>query len=258
MNAIEKLNATPGFKRFMTVLYGLGAAIVILGALFKIQHYPGASLMLMIGMGTEAVIFFFSAFETPHVEPDWSLVFPELSEQFHGVASTQKTNFGSITAGNGNMQNNMPVNTTAAQELDTLLQKANISDEVLKSLGDGFTKLNDTVSSLNDITAIGANSKMLSESLKKAGRSTEDYSDSMNSINASYDSIVKKLSEQANSNASAQESLNSAMSQFVKSLEATAKMNKQFQEESSKLVENIAELNKVYSNMLNAFNVNKK
>ena len=66
-------------KVFMSYLYGWGAAVVILGALFKIQHYPGASLMLIIGLTTEALIFFFSVFEPMHEELDWSLVYPELA-----------------------------------------------------------------------------------------------------------------------------------------------------------------------------------
>ena len=68
----------------MAYLYGWGASIVILGALFKIQHYPGAGLMLIIGLGTEAVIFFFSAFEPLHEELDWGLVYPELAHMEEG------------------------------------------------------------------------------------------------------------------------------------------------------------------------------
>ncbi|NQX90600.1 MAG: gliding motility protein GldL [Flavobacteriales bacterium] len=63
----------------MAKLYGIGAAVVIVGALFKIQHWPFASLLLIVGLSTEAVIFFFSAFEPIHEEPDWSLVYPELA-----------------------------------------------------------------------------------------------------------------------------------------------------------------------------------
>ena len=63
----------------MAKLYGFGAAVVIVGALFKIQHWPGAGLMLIVGLGTEAVIFMFSAFEPIHEEYDWSLVYPELA-----------------------------------------------------------------------------------------------------------------------------------------------------------------------------------
>ena len=62
----------------MGKVYGLGAAVVILGALWKILHLPGASAMLIAGLGTEAVIFALSAFEPPHEMPDWSLVYPEL------------------------------------------------------------------------------------------------------------------------------------------------------------------------------------
>ena len=67
------------WKSFMAKLYGFGAAIVIVGAMFKIMHWPGAGPMLVVGLSTEAVIFFFSAFEPPHEEVDWSLVYPELA-----------------------------------------------------------------------------------------------------------------------------------------------------------------------------------
>ncbi len=59
---IDSIVRSKGFKNFMTKLYGLGAAVVILGALFKINHYPGADIMLIVGLLTEAFIFFFSAF----------------------------------------------------------------------------------------------------------------------------------------------------------------------------------------------------
>ncbi|MCR4736547.1 MAG: gliding motility protein GldL, partial [Bacteroidales bacterium] len=79
MNAIERLVRTNGYKNFMAKLYGWGAAVVILGALFKILHWPGANIMLMVGMFTETIIFFFSAFEPLHVEYNWALVYPELA-----------------------------------------------------------------------------------------------------------------------------------------------------------------------------------
>ena len=63
----------------MAKLYGIGASIVILGALFKIQHIPGGGLMITLGLATEAIIFFFSAFEPLHEELDWTLVYPELA-----------------------------------------------------------------------------------------------------------------------------------------------------------------------------------
>ena len=70
-----------GFKKFMAMAYGLGGAVVILGALFKLMHWPFASLMLIVGLGTEAIIFVISAFEPLPAEEDhydWSVVYPEL------------------------------------------------------------------------------------------------------------------------------------------------------------------------------------
>ncbi len=67
------------YKTIMKYVYGWGASVVLLGALFKIQHYPGAGPMLVAGMGTEVLIFFLSAFEPLHEDPDWTLVYPELA-----------------------------------------------------------------------------------------------------------------------------------------------------------------------------------
>jgi len=67
---LAELTQSSGWKKFMAKLYGLGASVVIVGALFKIQHFKGAGLMLMVGLLTEAVIFFFSAFEPLHEELD--------------------------------------------------------------------------------------------------------------------------------------------------------------------------------------------
>ena len=256
MNFLEKLSGSHHFQVFMARLYGLGAAVVILGALFKIQHYQGAAIMLIIGMGTEAIIFFFSAFEKPHVEPDWSLVFPELAEQFHGIASNEVSNFKTSVSNTQVQPKN--VSSGASQELDNLLKKANIDENMLTKLGEGFKNLNNTISSLNDITSVGGSSKVLSESMKQAGKTTDNYNQSLASINASYDLIIKKLNEQASANSSAQQSLNKSMEQFVASLQATAKMNEQFQKESAKLVQSIADLNQVYGNMLSAFNYTNK
>jgi hypothetical protein len=77
--SLAEIVQSSGWKNFMAKLYGIGASVVIIGALFKIQHWTGAGLMLAIGLFTEAVIFFFSAFEPLHEEVDWTLVYPELA-----------------------------------------------------------------------------------------------------------------------------------------------------------------------------------
>lgn len=77
-------------KNIMSKAYGIGASVVIVGALFKIMHWKGADAMLIIGMGVEAVIFLISAFEPPHQEPDWTLVYPELAGLEADETKTQK------------------------------------------------------------------------------------------------------------------------------------------------------------------------
>ena len=91
--SIAELTESEGYKKFMGKVYGFGASIVLVGALFKIQHYPGASPMLVVGLLTEALIFFFSAFEPLHEELDWTLVYPELAglDEIEEGISTKST-----------------------------------------------------------------------------------------------------------------------------------------------------------------------
>ena len=81
--SLNSLVRTRGYKNLWQRFMDGEHPVVMVGALFKIQHYPGAGIMLCVGLSTEAIIFFFSAFEPPHVEPDWSLVYPELAGMYH-------------------------------------------------------------------------------------------------------------------------------------------------------------------------------
>ena len=136
----------------MAKLYGFGAAIVILGALFKLMDWPGAGAMLTVGLSTEAIIFFFSAFEKPHEEPDWSLVYPELAymKDPDDEASSTKT----------------PV-----QELDNMLENANVDQALITRLGDSLRSFNETVESVNKsmdvVSATGDYSDQMREAARK-------------------------------------------------------------------------------------------
>jgi gliding motility-associated protein GldL len=140
------------FKNFMSKLYGWGAAVVIMGALFKIIHLPGADSMLIIGLTTEAVIFAISAFESPVKDFDWSIVYPDLALD----SNEGKGRRGTVT-----------------QELDKMMEEAKIGPELLTSLGDGMRQLSDTASSLNSATdaagATSAYSDQLNSAAKKHG-----------------------------------------------------------------------------------------
>lgn len=178
--SLQEIVKSRGFKNFMAKLYGIGASIVIVGALFKITHIPGADLMLGVGLITEAVIFFFSAFEPPHVEPDWSLVYPELAGMYHGVEDI----------GDGLpdfMEDELEEeDLSVSQQLDGMLKEANIGAELIGSLGAGLRNLNDTASNMNKFTdAAEANAEFV-ENVKGA-------SGSVSKLSSTYDKASEAL-----------------------------------------------------------------
>ena len=192
------------FKNFMAKLYGWGAAVVILGALFKLQNWPGAGLMLIVGLGTEAVIFFFSAFEKPHEEPDWSLVYPELA--YMKDPSEAGTN-------------------SPTQELDNMLQNANVDQALITRLGDNLRSFNETVEGVNKSMDAVAATGDYSDQMREASRKLAE-------MNTYYDLQLKTMQNLGNSVGDTEK----------------------FQQEIARLGENLAALNKVYGNMLNAMN----
>ena len=149
-----------GFKNFMSKLYGIGAAVVILGALFKINHYTGADIMLVVGLGTEAVIFFFSAFEPPHVEVDWSLVYPELEPFYFGDGIGKRTKKENYT-----------------QQLDTLLKDANVDAQLIDSLASGLNNLSDHTAKLKDVSNASLATNEYVDKMRSATSSINDLSD---------------------------------------------------------------------------------
>jgi len=151
-------------KNFMAKLYGMGAAVVILGALFKIQHWTYADEMLIVGLGTEAIIFFFSAFEKPHVEYDWSLVYPELAGM--------------------NDDNESPV-----RELDNMLEKAKVDGDLIKSLGEGLRKVNKAANGIGSVTDIADSTQEYSKQVSAAAKKLEN-------INGLYEAQINSSAEQ--------------------------------------------------------------
>ncbi len=158
------------FKNNMAKLYGFGAAIVILGALFKLMDWPGAGAMLTVGLSTEAIIFFFSAFEKPHEDPDWSLVYPELAYMKDPDASKK----------------------TPVQELDDMLGKANVDQALITRLGDNLRSFNETVEGVNkSMDAVSATGDY-SDQMREAARKLAE-------MNTYYDLQLKTMQNMGNS-----------------------------------------------------------
>lgn len=270
MGFVEFLFETKKGKKIMGLLYGLGASVVIIGALFKIEHWPGASTMLIIGLGTEALIFAVSAFEPPHSEVDWTLVYPELAgiEDDQLTEATRKRGKG----GSGD---------AVSQELDKMLEEAKIGPELIESLGSGFRNLADHASKLNNISDAsvateeyvenvkGAAGRMsvLSDSYEKAAEtltgmtvSTDDgntYADNLRSISAKlselnnvYELQLNSASEHMEASKRAYEGIHGMMNNLQESVEST----QAYKQNITELANNLSSLNTIYGNMLNAMN----
>jgi gliding motility-associated protein GldL len=256
------------WKNFMAKLYGIGAAVVIIGAMFKIQHWPFASLLLVVGLSTEAVIFFFSAFEPLHEEPDWSLVYPELAmpeDAKHSLKEQNKKGSKGNIGGGGSV----------TAQLDNMLTEAKIEPELIASLGDGMRAFSSQAKDLSDISAPATASKEYASTLKTA---TEKVSSLADTYAAASESLTG-LSDQAKNGQAAGvhlqkmtenlQSLNSMyelqlqelektrsmygnMNELVKNLADSVEDTKQYKENISELSRNLKSLNTVYANMLNA------
>lgn len=173
----------------MGYLYGWGASVVIVGALFKIMHWPGSGAMLTIGLSLEAIIFFVSAFEPVHMDLDWSLVYPELShahsaeEEHHEEALEDK---GTVT-----------------EQLDKMLEEAKIGPELIESLGAGLIGLKDQTEKLNKLTDASVATEEFVSNVKGASSSASQLSDTLsssaNELSDAYSKTAQSISSSADS-----------------------------------------------------------
>ena len=203
-------------QRVMNMAYGLGAAVVIIGALFKLMHWPGASEMLIAGLGTEALIFGLSAFEPIHKELDWSLVYPELAG---GEASAKKAvvKKEDPTAAQGLL----------SQKLDNLLKEAKIDGELMSSLGNSIKNFESAAKGIAPTVDAVASTKKYSEEMTSAAAQME-------ALNGLY----KVQLDSAERNAAANRDI--------------AENATKLQQEMANMTKNIASLNNVYGGMLSA------
>ena len=281
MSWLDNLVRSKGYKNFMSKLYGWGAAVVIIGALFKINHWPGGTLMLIIGMGTETVIFFLSAFEPPHVEFDWTLVYPPLAgmDSPEAIASANKNELLSSEE-----ENNLPVSSDPlTARLDQMLEEANITPELIERLGHGMENLAESANSISGIASAAASTDKFVSSLDSASEAVNkmktaseavnnlttiyeetaqaltsgdaSYADEMKklasslaSVNAMYEMQLQTSTSQLEATKEVEERIQAMMANFAGSAEGVLK----YKEQVDALSRKVAELNNVYGNMLAA------
>ncbi|MBR6333253.1 MAG: gliding motility protein GldL [Bacteroidales bacterium] len=231
MNFIDRLVRSNGYKNFMAKLYGWGAAVVIVGALFKILHWPGANIMLMIGMFTESIIFFLSAFEPPHMEFNWALVYPELATG-EEIEVTERKKKKQIAG------------ETPTQQLDKMLEEAKIGPDLIESLATGMRNLGDNAKKLAGMSDATVASDAFVGNLTKAAESVRN-------MTLKYDKIANSLETDASASTAYVESLKKATT-AVNQMAAAYEQTTNYKSEMDKLTNNISALSKVYGNMLAA------
>ncbi len=268
------------WKKMMAKVYGIGGGIVIIGALFKILHLPGASPMLTVGLVVEALIFFISAFEPIHEDPNWELVYPELalghSEDLDHDALPVAKSGGRNSGGNSG--------TGVTEHLDKLLDEANIDSALIGRLGDGLRKLGDNAAQLTSVTTAAAatdsyvNSlqaasdkvSSLSEAYERAsvsisgltsttqegesfGEQMQKVSKNLSALNNVYELQLKGSTQHLE----ATEKFQSQVTDMLQNLSASVEDTKLYKENMALLSRNLTDLNTVYGNMLKAMTINK-
>jgi hypothetical protein len=293
---ISEIVASKGYKNFMKYVYGWGASVVLIGALFKILHLPGSSIMLGVGLTVEALIFFFSGFEPLHEELDWTLVYPELAgltddfdeddaqvrrfDRAHetpqvvgmplsagviagaGVAAAAAVSAPSAGVSTGGTVIVGGGSPSALAKFDELLEKAEISPELFKKLGDGLTSLNNTAAQLADLGEAGAASKEFVTKLKGASESVGQFS---STYQQSTDTLKESVVNLSDSYAKSAQAFNQTNSQLVTAYSSfadklTNEINTigaeggQYADKLGSLNKNLAALNSVYELQIRNYN----
>ncbi|MFN5982591.1 MAG: gliding motility protein GldL, partial [Fluviicola sp.] len=258
-----------GWKKFMAKLYGFGAAVVIVGALFKIMHWPFAGPMLVIGLSTEALIFIFSAFEPIHEDPNWELVYPELA-----LGHADDLDHDALTAVSGRVGRG---GSGISGELDKMLEEAKIDSALLERLGDGMRSLGENASQLKSVTTAAAATdsyvsslqaasdkvSSLSEAYERASVSIsgmtsntqegESFGEQMQKVSknlAALNNVYELQLKGSSSHLEATEKFQSQVTEMMQNLSDSAEDTKRYKENMAMLSKNLTDLNSVYGNML--------
>lgn len=205
-------------KKLFNMAYGLGASIVIIGALFKILHWElgplNGNILLAVGLITEAIIFAMSAFEPVDDDLDWALVYPELAG---GQTSTKKVKQESPEEAQGLL----------SKKLDDMLKEARLDANLMASLGDSIRSFEGAAKEMAPTTDAMNATKKYSQEMSLAAAQME-------SLNSLYKVQVESASRQA------------AINEEV--TENAGKLKQQMEA----MATNLSSLNGVYGGMLSA------
>ena len=246
---IGDLFRTKRWKTFMGYVYGWGASIVMIGALFKLQHWQYAGLLLTVGLITEAFIIFLSAFDPPIEMPEWSKVYPELRDDYEVIELEDYQRKGK----NG---------------FNQLINGSEFSPELLDKVGQSLNNLSNAANGISDISSATLATDMYVRNLSSASESMLSFAEINNRANETVNASVEKLvqsyavaSQQLSSTGkSSIEKINQSSEDFsLKLSEAGRKLVDTVNGASGKFtaeLANVGEGTKAYSNNLEKLNQN--
>lgn len=271
---IVEIMQSPAGKRATGVAYSLGASVVIVGALFKIMHWPGAGVMLTVGMATEAILFAIGIFDKPHKEYHWELVWPELDaeEEAHGIAGKSGDDKGlSVPAVDTkalveeqlkNLSEGVSKLGSTASQLANLSEAANVSSDYISNVNKASQAAGAFAASQSNLKnssdSLVNSYKDIEASISSASNGSKNFADQMNGINkniSSINSMFEIQAKTANEQGEAMSLVTTALKTVAGSINSSAASAESYKSEIEKLAQQMKSLNTVYGNMLNAMTI---
>jgi len=235
---LAELTHSQKWRTTMNYFYSIGASVVLLGALFKLQHWTGGSTMLMIGMSCEALIFFLSAFEPMVETPDWTKVYPQLNPEF--VLEEEDI---------------LPVR-SATGGFDDLLEKAEITPEMMSRLKKGIQDLTNTAKGISEISSATLATEMYVKNLSHASDSMNSFSDVNDKATAH---VEKSLGDLVNSYELSAKLISGSSKEMAESfVDSTKKISHQLTSTGEKLSVSYKEFTDAMHKDITALNENSK
>ncbi len=265
MNKIAAFFETERGKRLKNLIIGVGASVVLIGALAKLEHWPIAGVMLIVGMCTEAFIFALLGILPPHKDYYWEKIYPELHiapDEEEIAVEHEKAVHGSLT-----------------QQFDNLLEQGNIDSSLIKRLGDNLNKLGDNISKLSDVADVSYSTYEYSEKAKEAATALNDMkvkyaeatkaaqslasgADETKRYHEQVQVVTKNLAQlnaiyeielqDTSSHLKTMNKFYGTVSQAISNLNDSLEDTQKYKTEISGLAKNLSSLNSIYGNMLSA------
>ncbi len=253
-------NKKTSFKsKAFNFAYGIGAAIVIIGALFKIIHLPFANELLILGMGTEALIFFLSAFDAPKEDYEWEKVYPSLADDSLASPAPQKVDTSWTKSldqldGNvfGQLSNTLEGLNSNVSRLSNVADAAGATNEYAMKIKEASGKIDNlnrsysvAVDSMSGFANAAADARAYHEQVQKITRN-------LSSLNSIYELEL----QDAKTHLKSLNQFYASMTEAMQNMSEASKDAEAYKQGMAELNRNLTRLNRVYGNMLSAMSGN--